>query len=65
MLLHPSIHLEIARHTELMVRAERHRIAEAALEGGHEDRSRPLKEQFAMSEPSSRRTADSPRRAEA
>ena len=67
MFLHPSIHLEIARQRQqdLLAEAERHRIAEAALADGQEDRGRSLTGPTALREPSPQTTAPRPQEAKA
>jgi hypothetical protein len=66
-MLHPSVHLEIARqrHAELLAQGERQRSAEPALAGRQGDRGRSLIERLVRREPSSARTARRPRRADA
>jgi hypothetical protein len=67
MVVHHRIHLAIARegHRDLLARAERRRIAKAALAGRQEDRGRSLIEAPALHEPSPTTMARRPQRANA
>lgn len=67
MVVQPWIHLAIARerHRDMLARAERHRIAEAARAGWQEDRGRSLIEAPAPPGPSPTTRARSPERASA
>jgi hypothetical protein len=66
MIIHPSIHLEIARqrHEDRLARAEGHRIAEAAHAGARMDRGGSSSELRIVHE-QSRTTTRAPQRANA
>jgi hypothetical protein len=67
MYFHPSIHLEIARQRQhdLLAKAERHRLANAALAGRQEHRARSLPQLPHLHKPSPAAKADHPRQANA